>query len=71
MLNVKCKMLDVRFRVERFVTSALPHRPVRADFPHTVRLITASLKDTLDRYSYHSILYPFRYLHFPIGKFYL
>jgi|GEM_PF-3363938 len=27
------------FRVERFVTSPLPHRPVRAAFPHTVPLI--------------------------------
>ena len=26
------------FRVERFVTSPLPHRPVLADFPHTVPL---------------------------------
>lgn len=26
------------FRVERFVTSPLPHRPVRAAFPHTVLL---------------------------------
>ena len=32
------------FRVERFVTSPLPHRPVRADFPHTVPLSVNSLK---------------------------
>jgi APA family basic amino acid/polyamine antiporter len=32
------------FRVERFVTSPLPHRPVRADFPHTVPLFMVSLK---------------------------
>ena len=56
--------MNSNFRVERVVTSPLPHRPVRADFPHTVLPITASLKDSSDRYSYHSILYPSRYLHF-------
>ncbi|MDZ7692697.1 MAG: hypothetical protein U5K69_16490 [Balneolaceae bacterium] len=35
----------VSFRVERFVTSPLPHRPVRADFPHTVPLNLVSLKE--------------------------
>jgi hypothetical protein len=33
------------FRVEQFVTSLLPHRPVRADFPHTVppKLVSLSV----------------------------
>ncbi|HKJ32315.1 MAG TPA: hypothetical protein VKA34_10835, partial [Balneolales bacterium] len=32
-----------KFRVERFVASPLPHRSVRADFPHTVPLLMVSL----------------------------
>ena len=37
------------FRVERFVTLPLPHRPVRAAFPHTVPLKSASLIDSCDK----------------------
>jgi hypothetical protein len=35
-------------RVERFVTSPLPHRSVRAELPHTVPLNLASPKDMND-----------------------
>ena len=35
-------------RVERIVTSPLPHRSVRAVFPHTVPPITVSLIDKCD-----------------------
>jgi hypothetical protein len=38
------------FRVERFVTSPLPHRPVRAAFPHTVPLKSDSLNNTSDKF---------------------
>jgi hypothetical protein len=43
--------LHIPFRVERFVTSPLPHRPVRAAFPHTVPLNSASLIDSCDKLS--------------------
>lgn len=36
------------FRVERLVASPLPHRPVRADFPHTVPPKPVSLIDICD-----------------------
>ena len=35
-------------RVERLITLPLPHRSVRADFPHTVPLNLVSLKDKND-----------------------
>ena len=38
------------FRVERFVASPLPHRPVRAAFLHTVPPFTVSLKVGCDRF---------------------
>ncbi len=31
------------FQVERLVTFPLPHRPVRADFPHTIPVKSVSL----------------------------
>jgi hypothetical protein len=37
------------FRVERFVASPLPHRPVRADFLHTVPPKSDSLLDKSDK----------------------
>ena len=37
-------------RVERFVTSPLPHRPVLAAFLHTVPPFMVSLKDYCDRF---------------------
>ena len=37
------------FRVERIVTSPLPHRPVRAAFPHTVPLKSVSLLKMSDK----------------------
>jgi hypothetical protein len=37
------------FRVERFVTSPLPHRPVLASFSHTVPLKSVSLEDKSDK----------------------
>ena len=39
----------ILLRVERFVTLPLPHRPVRADFPHTVPLKSVSLVDDYDK----------------------
>lgn len=39
-----------KFRVERFVTSPLPHRPVRAAFPHTVPLKSVSLLKMCDKF---------------------
>ena len=42
--NAYLGLVIVYFRVERIVTSPLPHRPVRADFPHTVPLKLDSLK---------------------------
>ena len=41
------------FRVERFVTAPLPHRPGRADFPHPVPANSDSLKDN------YGIFHPF------------
>ncbi|MFH1159675.1 MAG: hypothetical protein V1733_01840, partial [bacterium] len=38
------------FRVERFVTSPLPHRSGRADFPHPVPHLTDSLKDSCEQF---------------------
>ena len=38
------------FRVERFVTSPLPHRPGRADFPHPVPQVMDSLHKQNDRF---------------------
>ncbi|HEX6430143.1 MAG TPA: hypothetical protein VF008_20755, partial [Niastella sp.] len=43
------------FRVERFVASPLPHRPVRAAFLHTVPPFTVSLKVGCDRFSVSSM----------------
>jgi len=37
-------------RVERFVTSPLPHRPGRADFPHPVPQVMDSLHKQNDRF---------------------
>jgi len=41
--------LNSGVRVERLITSPLPHRSVRADFPHTVPLKLVSLKDKNDK----------------------
>jgi hypothetical protein len=41
------KLASLKLRVERFVTSPLPHRPVRAAFPHTVPLNRGSLINIL------------------------
>ncbi len=50
-LGITAKIFSTEWilRVEQFVASPLPHRPVRADFPHTVPLKPVSLDDNSDK----------------------